>query len=119
MLGAHGGRRELADALAGAGWTVEAVAAYDSVPDDAALAAAWKAHRARPFFAVAFTSPRGARAFLDLGAGDRALAGVRIGAIGETTRDALVACGLSVDAIPEHADVAALVTSLAALSKIE
>ena len=91
VLGAHGGRRELADALAGAGWTVEAVAAYDSVPDDAALAAAWKAHRARPFFAVAFTSPRGARAFLDLAPGDRALAGVRIGAIGETTRDALLA----------------------------
>ena len=95
VLGAHGGRPELADALAGAGWTVEAVAAYDSVPDDAALAAAWKAHRARPFFAVAFTSPRGARAFLDLAGGDRALAGVRIGAIGETTRDALVACGLA------------------------
>jgi len=119
VLGAHGGRRELADALAGAGWTVEAVAAYDSVPDDAALAAAWKAHRARPFFAVAFTSPRGARAFLELAPSDRALAGVRIGAIGETTRDALIVAGLAVDAVPPHADVAALVSSLAALPKIE
>jgi uroporphyrinogen III methyltransferase / synthase len=119
VLGADGGRRELADALTGAGWTVEPVAAYDSVPDDAALAAAWKAHRARPFFAVAFTSPRGARAFLELAPNDRALAGVRIGAIGETTREALIVAGLDVDAVPPHADVAALVTSLAALSKIE
>ena len=62
----HDGRRELADALAGAGWAVEPVAAYDSVPDDGALAAAWKAHRARPFDAVAFTSPKGAHAFLAL-----------------------------------------------------
>ena len=125
VLGAHGGRRELADALAGAGWTVEAVAAYDSVPDDAALAAAWKAHRARPFAAIAFTSPRGARAFVELGGADRAgapgtsLGGVRIGAIGETTRDALVAAGLTVDAVPPTPDVDALVTSLAALVKIE
>jgi uroporphyrinogen III methyltransferase / synthase len=121
VLGAHGGRPELADALAGAGWTVEAVAAYDSVADDHALAAAWKAHRARPFFAVAFTSPRGAHAFLDLAASEpaQALGGVRIGAIGETTRDALVAAGLTVDAVPATADVAALITSLAALPKIE
>jgi uroporphyrinogen III methyltransferase/synthase len=119
VLGAHGGRPDLADALAGAGWTVEAVAAYDSVPDDQALAAAWKAHRARPFSAVAFTSPRGARAFLDLAGGDGALAGVRIGAIGETTRDALVAAGLVVDAVAATPDVAALITSLAAPPKIE
>jgi uroporphyrinogen III methyltransferase / synthase len=119
VLGADGGRAELADALAGAGWTVEPVAAYESVADDHALAAAWKAHRARPFAAVAFTSPRGARAFLDLAAGDGALAGVRIGAIGETTRDALVAAGLTVDAVPETPDVSALITSLAALVKIE
>ncbi|MGZ3408067.1 MAG: bifunctional uroporphyrinogen-III C-methyltransferase/uroporphyrinogen-III synthase, partial [Polyangia bacterium] len=119
VLGAHGGRPELADALAGAGWSVEAVAAYDSVADDQALATAWKAHRARPFAAVAFTSPRGARAFLDLAGGDGALAGVRIGAIGETTRDALVAAGLVVDAVAATPDVAALVTSLAALTKIE
>jgi len=44
---------------------------------------------------------------------------VRIGAIGATTRDALVAAGLAVDAMPETPDVAALVTALAAPSKIE
>jgi len=122
VIGAHDGRRELADALAAAGWAVEPVAAYDSVPDDAALAAAWKAHRARPFHAVAFTSPKGAHAFLALSPGDTAdssLRGVRIGAIGATTRDALVAAGLAVDAMPETPDVAALVTALAAPSKIE
>ncbi|HEX8953901.1 MAG TPA: uroporphyrinogen-III synthase, partial [Polyangia bacterium] len=89
------------------------VAAYDSVPDDAALAAAWKAHRARPFSAIAFTSPKGARALLDVAGGERALAGVRIGAIGETTREALVAAGVTVDAVAPHADVGALIDALA------
>jgi uroporphyrinogen III methyltransferase/synthase len=122
VLGAHHGRPDLADALTGAGWAVDAVAAYDSVPDDTALAAAWKAHRARPFHAVAFTSPRGARAFLDL-AGDLVgpseakspLAGLRIGAIGETTRAALLDAGLTVDAVPAHPDVASLIDALANL----
>ncbi len=119
VVGAHDGRKELADALAGAGWVVEPVAAYDSVPDDAALAAAWKAHRARPFDAVAFTSPKGAHAFLALAPAAEALRGVHIGAIGATTRDALLAAGLAVDAVPAVPEVAALVTSLAALPKIE
>jgi uroporphyrinogen III methyltransferase / synthase len=119
VVGAHDGRRELADALAGAGWAVEPVAAYDSVPDDGALAAAWKAHRARPFDAVAFTSPKGAHAFLALAPSDTALRGIAIGAIGETTRAALVAAGLAVDAVAPTPDVGALVTSLAALAKIE
>ncbi|HEY1584557.1 MAG TPA: uroporphyrinogen-III synthase, partial [Polyangia bacterium] len=89
---------------------------------DAALAAAWKAHRARPFDAVAFTSPKGAHAFLALApneAAAEALRGVHIGAIGATTRDALLAAGLAVDAVPAVPEVAALVTSLAALAKIE
>ena len=115
VLGAHGGRRELADALAAAGWTVDSVDAYDSIANDAELAAALKAHRIRPFDAIAFTSPKGARAWLDL-AGKDSLAGVRIGAIGATTRDALVAAGLAVDAVPPAPDVGALID---ALSKIE
>ncbi|HEY2748103.1 MAG TPA: uroporphyrinogen-III C-methyltransferase [Polyangia bacterium] len=121
VIGAHDGRKDLADALAAAGWTVEPVAAYDTVADDTALAAAWKAHRARPFHAVAFTSPKGAHAFFALANAEpaAALAGVRIGAIGATTRDALLAAGLAVDAVPATPDVAALVTSLAALPKIE
>ena len=121
VLGAHGGRPELADALTAAGWSVDPVAAYDSVPDDAALAAAWKAHRARPFSGIAFTSPRGARAFLDLAGAEvaTALGRVRLGAIGETTRAALVHAGLTVDAVPAAPDVAALLSSLAALPELE
>jgi uroporphyrinogen III methyltransferase/synthase len=117
VFGAHDGRPELADALIAAGWAVDVVAAYDSVPDDAALATAWKQQRARPFFAAAFTSPRGARAFLDLAGGDgaRALAGTRVGAIGETTRAALVDAGVAVDAVAARPDVAALIDALANL----
>jgi uroporphyrinogen-III synthase len=81
------------------------------VPDDAALAAAVKAHRARPFDAIAFTSPKGVRAFLDVVGG--ALPGVRVGAIGDTTREALLACGLDVHAVPSTPDVAALIDALA------
>jgi uroporphyrinogen-III synthase len=120
VFGAAGGRAELGDALAAAGWTVETVAAYDTVPDDGAIARAWKLHHARPFDAIAFTSPKGARAFLDGGAPvDRAasgpLAGVRIGAIGATTREALVAAGLAVTAVPPSPDVAHLIDALAKL----
>jgi uroporphyrinogen III methyltransferase / synthase len=117
VFGAHAGRTNLAEVLAGAGWTVDSVAAYDSVPDDAALAAALKAHRIRPFSAVAFTSPRGARAFLDLAGADPAtvLRGTSVGAIGETTRAALLAAGVSVDAVPERPDVGALIDALAKL----
>jgi uroporphyrinogen III methyltransferase / synthase len=114
VLGAQGGRADLGDALAAAGWTVDAVAAYDSVADDVALAAAWKAHRLRPFHAVAFTSPRGVSAFLELGTVEE-LAGARIGAIGETTRAALEAHKLAVDAVPPTPDVAALIDALCKL----
>ncbi len=114
VLGAHDGRPELADALRGAGWTVEAVAAYETIADDAALAAALGTHRVRPFFAIAFTSPRGAAAWLEL-AGKESLAGTRVGAIGGTTREALVAADDAVDAVPAHPDVAALIDALANL----
>jgi uroporphyrinogen III methyltransferase/synthase len=115
VIGAHGGRTELADALTGAGWSVDSVAAYDSLPDEAALANALKAHRVRPFDGIAFTSPKGVRAWLDV-AGKESLDGVRIGAIGATTREALLAAGLAVDAVPENPDVSLLID---ALSKIE
>ncbi|HEX6839849.1 MAG TPA: uroporphyrinogen-III C-methyltransferase [Polyangia bacterium] len=112
ILGAHDGRTELADALVAAGWSVDSVAAYDSIPHDAALGDALKAHRVRPFDAIAFTSPKGARAWLDV-AGKESLAGVRIGAIGATTREALVAAGIAVDAVPPKPDVSALIDALA------
>jgi uroporphyrinogen III methyltransferase/synthase len=117
VLGAAGGRPELADVLVAAGWSVTAVAAYDSVPDAAALAGALKTHRLHPFDAIGFTSPRGADAFCDLAGA--MLGNTRLGAIGATTRAALVARGLDVAVVPATPDVASLVTSLAALPKLE
>jgi uroporphyrinogen III methyltransferase / synthase len=115
VYGAHDGRRELSDALAAAGWPVVEVAAYESIADDGAINRALKQHRARPFDAVAFTSPRGADAFLQL-AGDTLKKGaVKIGAIGATTRDALARRGIAADAIPPSPDVAALIDALAKL----
>ena len=118
VLGAADGRPELADALEAAGVEVVRAAAYATLPDDGALAALARAHRARPFAAVAFTSPRGAEALLDvLGGAERlTVAGAPrplVGAIGETTRSALVARGLSVDVVPPAPSAVALVRALA------
>jgi uroporphyrinogen III methyltransferase/synthase len=121
VFGAAGGRPELAEVLGAAGWSVAVVAAYDSVPDAAALARALKTQRIRPFDAIAFTSPRGVDAFCDL-AGDAlatTLGTTRLGAIGATTAAALSARGLAVAVTPDTPDVVALVTSLAALAKLE
>lgn len=117
LLGAHGGRQELSATLAAAGWRVETVAAYDSLVDEPALRAAWCSHRQEPFFGVAFCSPKGARAFLELAEAppSEALAGVRIGAIGATTRAALVAAGLGVDALPAVPELGLLIDALASL----
>jgi uroporphyrinogen III methyltransferase/synthase len=114
LFGADDGRPELAERLAAAGWRVDSVAAYDSVPDDAALAGALKEHRARPFDAIAFTSPRGARAFVDL-AGPAALAGVHLGAIGETTATALRELGLEAIVTAATPDLPALIDAVANL----
>ena len=114
LFGADDGRPELADALVAAGWRVESVAAYDSVPDDAALAAALKEHRARAFDAIAFTSPRGARAFVDL-AGKAALENVRLGAIGDTTAAALRDLGLATIVTAATPEIAALIDAVATL----
>jgi uroporphyrinogen III methyltransferase / synthase len=114
VLGAADGRPELADALRAAGREVEAVAAYETCPDDGTLSRAAREHRAQPFDGIAFASPKGARAFLDA-AGK--LEPAKIGAIGATTRAALEALGLTVDAVPETPSLASLVDALAA--KIE
>jgi uroporphyrinogen III methyltransferase/synthase len=116
VLGAADGRPELADALAAGGVEVVRAAAYVTVADDAALAAVMRSHRARPFAAIAFTSPRGAEALLDvLGGPERLSVGATrplVGAIGETTRAALVARGVSVDVVPPSPSAAALVRAL-------
>ena len=113
VLGAAGGRAELADELRAAGYTVDAVEAYETVADAAAIGRAAREQLTRPFDAIAFSSPKGARAFLE-----RVNPGAaRIGAIGATTRAALEELGLTVHAMPETPDLAALVDALA--QKIE
>src|SRR6185295_12991520 len=109
----HGGRPELAEALKAAGLAVDAVAAYDTLPDVEALVRAAREHQARPFDAIAFASPKGARAFLEVAQPGA----VRLGAIGETTRKALEEAGLAADAVPAEPSLAALVDALA--QKIE
>jgi uroporphyrinogen III methyltransferase/synthase len=117
---AAGGRDELADGLRAAGYTVEALDAYDTLPDDLQLKPIVHAHREQPFDAVAFASPRGASAFLDL-AGAKSLEKSIVGAIGETTRAALEAAGVRVAVVPDKPSVEALVDALAlaARQKIE
>jgi uroporphyrinogen III methyltransferase / synthase len=113
ILGAKGGRSELADGLRAAGYEVDAVEAYETVPDDGALSRAAREHRARPFDAVAFASPRGAKAFLEAAR----IGDAKVGAIGQTTRAALEELGLTVHAVPDQPSLAALVDALA--EKIE
>lgn len=115
-----GGRDELADGLRAAGYTVEALDAYDTLPDDLQLKPIVRAHREQPFDAVAFASPRGASAFLDL-AGPKSLEKSIVGAIGDTTRAALEAAGVRVAVVPDKPSVEALIDALAlaARQKIE
>jgi uroporphyrinogen III methyltransferase/synthase len=120
---AHGGREELREALVAAGYTVEAVDAYDSVLDEAALARAARTHRLRPYDAIAFASPKGASAFLSALGGAARLGPSLVGAIGETTRAALVEAGVTVTVVPPEPSlpvlVDALAQALAARAKIE
>jgi uroporphyrinogen III methyltransferase/synthase len=118
VLGAHQGRPELADTLRTLGYEVDSVAAYETLPDAEAIGRAVAEHRTRPFDAIAFASPKGARAFLDaIRPGEGTQPGTKIGAIGETTRACLEALGLAVDAVPAEPSLAALVDALA--GKIE
>jgi uroporphyrinogen III methyltransferase/synthase len=110
------GRDELADALRDAGYEVHAVAAYETIPDGTALAQAARRHREHKFDAIAFASPKGARAFLDaLGRAPDTL----IGAIGATTQKALEEAGVRVDVVPAEPDTDALLRGLAERLKIE
>ena len=117
VLRAKGGREELPATLRAAGYAVEVVDAYDTIPDERALAAAAARHRVTPFDAIGFASPKGARAFLEAVGGLSALAGVKIGAVGETTRAALVEAGLEVQVLSPRPDLAALLDALAAALK--
>jgi uroporphyrinogen-III synthase len=113
VLGARGGRPELADALREKQLEVDVVEAYDTVADEAAISRVAREHLSRPFDAIGFASPKGAQAFLSR----VNPAAAKIGAIGQTTRAAVEEMGHAVHAIPEHPDLAALVDALA--EKIE
>jgi uroporphyrinogen III methyltransferase/synthase len=106
---AREGRDDLIDRLAQASIEVRAIDAYETVPDDAALARAAREHRARPFDAVGFASPKGARVFLEvLGRPPDTV----VGAIGETTRAALGEAGVTAHVMPERPGLAALLAAL-------
>jgi uroporphyrinogen III methyltransferase/synthase len=120
---AAAGREELVEALAAHGIAVEPVEAYETRADVAALERVVAANRARAFDAVAFTSPRGAQAFLDAAGGPSAIGRALVAAIGPTTRRALIELGVEVHIVPEQADVPSLLDAvrvgLAARAKIE
>ena len=118
-LGAHDGRRELADALAGAGWTVEPVAAYDSVPDDAALAAALEGAPRAPVRRHRLHVAAPARAPSSRSRPGHGAEPACASAPSATPRAAaLVAAGLTVDAVAEPTPiVAALVDAARALAQ--
>ncbi|HEY7955421.1 MAG TPA: uroporphyrinogen-III C-methyltransferase [Polyangia bacterium] len=117
------GREELSEALGRAGLAVTVIDAYETVADSAALGRAARRHRLRPFDAIGFASPKGARAFLEVLGATRLLDGTLLGAIGETTRAALVEAGLTVEVMPAHPELAALSSelrrALAARSKLK
>lgn len=109
-------RPELAEGLAARGASVDAVAAYRTLPGPGvgALAAAL---RARALDAVTFASPSAARALLD-GAGQAVhelLAGAALVAIGPTTAAALRAEGLRVASVADPHTAAGLAAALVAL----
>ena len=106
-----------------AGYAVEPLDAYETIPDGTALAQAVRAHRVRPFDAIGFASPRGATAFLEAAGDAKAVSQSLIGAIGDTTRAALEAAGALVGVVPAQPSLAALLdglsAALAARAKIE
>jgi uroporphyrinogen III methyltransferase/synthase len=111
FLRAADGREELPSVLSAAGLTVEVVAAYQAVVDEAEAARVAAEAEARPFDAIAFASPRGAAALLDQGlaAGD-----ALVGAIGHTTERFLVERGLRVEVVASRPSFSTLLEELAA-----
>src|SRR5205085_280121 len=83
---AIGGREELPERLRARGFEVEVADAYETIRDDEVITRIAAEHRAAPFAAIAFASPKGVAAILDAGL---SLGGVLVGAIGRTTAAAL------------------------------
>jgi len=115
-LAAKDGRPELAEILIAAGLRVDRVAAYETSPDIQSLKAARLAHAATPYDGIAFCSPRGVDALVDVFGGAARLQNVKgrpiLGAIGETTLAALRTHGLTA-LVPARPSVKGVIALLA------
>ncbi len=113
-----GGEEELSDLLAGLGAevvrfpTIEIRPVPDLGPLDRAL------EDPRRYDWIVFTSPNGVQVFFErlarAGRDARALAGVRLAAIGPKTAERLAACGLQADRVPGSATSEALLEAFRA-----
>ncbi len=108
VLGARDGRTELADRLTAAGVIVRPVAAYDTLIDEAALAELAAEQARAPFAALGVGSPKIAAAW------HRAVGAwpAVVGALGETTAEALRALGCPHVVVAPHPSLTQLVTAL-------
>jgi len=112
---AEGGRRTLAERIAGAGGQAEALVLYRSAAPDRDPAPLRAALAAGEFDTLSFASPSAARHFaalLDEGAREAARRCV-VAAIGPVTAEALAGEGLPPDVVSPRAEGAALVAALA------
>jgi uroporphyrinogen-III synthase len=104
---AEAARPVLADGLVAAGWTVDAVVAYRTVPAEAAPALV---ERARGADAITFTSGSTVSGYL-AAAGPGAVPAV-VACIGPVTADAATAAGLPVTAVAAEHTIEGLVAAL-------
>lgn len=115
-LAAKDGRPELGDVLVAAGLRVDVVAAYETSPDVQALKGARQRHAAAPYDAIAFCSPRGVDALVEVFGGAPRVRSAegrpRLGAIGPTTLAALERHGLSAS-VPTQPSVKGVIALLA------
>ena len=111
-------RPEFAAAVKAAGYELDSVIAYDAMVDHVALRAAAAEHLAQPFAAIAFSSPRAVRAFLSE-TKQSLLDHTVLGAIGETTADALRNYHLRVQVIPAQPNVESLISEIAAALNVK
>src|SRR5712692_9212413 len=111
---AQEGRRELEDALKGAGVRVTRVAAYRSTKKSLDPAILWSL-KALPPSVVLFASPRTAQAFLEAfgDEGRGLLSGAEVVARGPTPAGALQALGVRVSAVADQPTSASLVDAAA------
>jgi uroporphyrinogen-III synthase len=104
---AEAARPVLADGLVAAGWTVDAVVAYRTVPAEAAPALV---ERARGADAITFTSGSTVSGYL-AAAGPGAVPAV-VACIGPVTADAATAAGIPVTAVAAEHTIEGLVAAL-------